>query len=175
MQLNLFTQPEPACAGQTANPPESRASGAPVDLTPENGFYLVEMNGARISWLRPGSRDYRGIWATEMPSLIAAYPHIAYDIDPRPRREYSTQAGYVYFVQRGDGGSIKIGFTSSWQGGRIPALETASDVPLRVLAFVPGGRPLERDLHREFAADRLRREWFRPTERLLARIAALSP
>lgn len=165
MQLTLLDWRAPDTTGQSVNRPESRANGAPVELIRANGFYRI-CAGAYL-WLRPGSRDYRGIWDSERAMIDAKAP----DVPAAPAITYRPE-GYVYCVQRGETGSIKIGFTTT-PFRRIPALDTASDVELRVLAFVPGGRALERALHRQFAEDRLRREWFKPSPRLLERIASL--
>lgn len=149
--------------GQSTNQPDSRPSGAP-------GFYQVICPGS-VLWLRPGSTDYRGLTPMER-RIVTGQPEPS---RPPPPPEPPTRTiGYVYCVQRGDAGSVKIGFTTSYQSGRIPALDTASDVELRVLAFVPGGRTLEKRLHRELAADRMRREWFHPAPEVLARIRQLT-
>lgn len=76
----------------------------------------------------------------------------------------------VYFVQRGDGGPIKVGTTTGLEG-RLKSLRTA--VPnLVVLRVIEGGdRALEKRLHRQFEADRIDGEWFAPTPALLAYIA----
>lgn len=73
----------------------------------------------------------------------------------------------VYYVRIG--GYIKIGFSARLKN-RLVSLRADS-----LLAVEPGGPELERERHREFAAERidLRRENFRPSERLEAHIAHL--
>jgi len=74
----------------------------------------------------------------------------------------------VYFVQAGD--LIKIG-TSTSLPSRLETLRTSNGGVLEVLLVVPGNRTQERQVHALFATERVRGEWFRPSERLLAFIA----
>lgn len=85
---------------------------------------------------------------------------------PAPRR------GGVYFIQAGTSGPIKIG-TARNAIARMEALQISCSEELRLLAFIPGDQIVERALHREFRADRMRGEWFEPSPALLARIAIL--
>jgi hypothetical protein len=73
--------------------------------------------------------------------------------------------GLIYFLQFAD--RIKIGFTTDLAKRRksIPHDD--------LLATIPGTMSDEKRLHREFADDRIKGEWFRSSERLLAYIAAL--
>jgi hypothetical protein len=45
--------------------------------------------------------------------------------------------------------------------------------PLTLLGVCAGGAPFETELHAEFTMDWIRGEWFRPSDRLLARITEL--
>lgn len=73
----------------------------------------------------------------------------------------------VYFVQAGADGPIKIG-TARDLDRRLAQLRGQSPAPLRVLWLMPGGRCLERQMHRRFYASRLHGEWFSPSEDLTA-------
>lgn len=79
----------------------------------------------------------------------------------------------IYFIQRGEGGPIKIGITASLTS-RLRSLQTSSPTRLTVLATMPGTVEDEAGLHERFAAVRLSGEWFEPAEVLLAFIATLS-
>jgi hypothetical protein len=70
----------------------------------------------------------------------------------------------VYFIRAGD--AIKIGYTTNL-AARKRALETASAVPLELLASVPGDRSEEARLHREWWHLHIQGEWFRADEELL--------
>lgn len=78
--------------------------------------------------------------------------------------------GVVYFVQAGQGGPIKIGYTSGQPSVRVAALQTGNHVPLSLVAVVNGDPQLERDLHRRFAHLRGIGEWFKPGPDLVAMI-----
>jgi hypothetical protein len=78
----------------------------------------------------------------------------------------------VYFLRGEDTGAIKIGFTKSLSK-RISNIVTASSERVTLLGSVAGDELSEKSLHHEFANDRIRGEWFRPTDALMARIASL--
>jgi hypothetical protein len=67
---------------------------------------------------------------------------------------------YVYFVQVGDDGPIKIG-TAMRPQKRLMGLQGANPKKLHLRAFIQGGRREERVLHDRFADGRIRGEWFR--------------
>jgi len=82
---------------------------------------------------------------------------------------------WVYLIQAGDDGPIKIG-TSRDPRKRFVELQTASPYPLRVRAIGAGGRKTERHLHERFAGSRLHGEWFEPVqgiEQIIDRLTAL--
>lgn len=80
-------------------------------------------------------------------------------------------SGFVYFVQHGAAGVIKIGFTSCNVGGRFTQLQRAAPDELVFRGYIEGGYELEQDLHSRFAEHRHRGEWFRPAPELLEFIA----
>ena len=79
-----------------------------------------------------------------------------------PERE-----SYVYFVQDGADGPIKIGYAVDVTK-RIASLQTGHHRALRVLLTIPGGPKVERKMHNKFWRSRIRGEWFRPTPMLTA-------
>jgi hypothetical protein len=96
--------------------------------------------------------------------LLAAEP---------PEQSIKGERSWVYFVQYGPGGPIKIG-TAQSVASRVAGFQTASPIPLELLGTMPGGPALEHELHREFRDAHQRGEWFEPTPALLARIAELT-
>lgn len=84
-----------------------------------------------------------------------------------PPRELIRQP-VVYFIRSGD--LIKIG-TTVCLPGRIGALATHGPEQPELLLAVPGDHTQERQVHALFRGDRVRGEWFRPSEQLLAFIA----
>lgn len=74
----------------------------------------------------------------------------------------------VYFIRLGD--RIKIGTTTSLRG-RLDSMRTMASQEPEVLLAVSGGYKEERQVHALFADERVRGEWFEPSERLLKFIA----
>ena len=81
--------------------------------------------------------------------------------------------GWVYFVQAGQGGPIKIGITKTVYDRLINA-QTFCPVPLLFLGAFEGTGVQEQELQFELGAIRFRGEWYWPHETLLARIAKLT-
>ena len=67
----------------------------------------------------------------------------------------------VYFVQSGEGGPIKIGFADD-VGLRVKGLQVGNPCELRLLAAVPGGQPLEMQIHHVLRQHCIHGEWFHP-------------
>lgn len=96
----------------------------------------------------------------EMHGPIARY---------RPRRR---ALQFVYFIQAGADGPIKIGVAHE-PAMRLAALQTAHAYELFIRQAIAGGHDLEASLHERFAHLRLLGEWFAPAPELLAYIASL--
>jgi Meiotically Up-regulated Gene 113 (MUG113) protein len=89
---------------------------------------------------------------------------------PGVRRSHETGRFYVYFVRAGARrGPVKIGVTANLLA-RLDKLQTGCprDLHCLVAPQVPmaDARLLESQLHRHFAANRIRGEWFSPTRAL---------
>lgn len=80
----------------------------------------------------------------------------------------------LYFVQAGDNGPVKIGYSRSPKN-RIMTLGTARADRLTVLAITDGDRAAEKAAHARFAHLLQRNEWFSPSEELLAYCRSLPP
>lgn len=83
------------------------------------------------------------------------------------------ETGSVYFVQAGDGGPIKIGWTGGDPKARMRDLQTGNPYPLSMLGHVPGSGADETDLHEQFRHLRMVGEWFKPAPDLVAFIAGV--
>ena len=79
----------------------------------------------------------------------------------------------VYFVQRAEGGPIKIG-CSAYLNSRLSQLAVTIKSKLVLLASAPGSFREEGRLHRQFAAIRVEGEWFEDCDQLRAAIAHVS-
>lgn len=75
----------------------------------------------------------------------------------------------IYFLRAGNGGPIKIGYAADVEK-RIAGLQTASHEPLELMGMVEGSPSYEKEIHQRLAAYRLRGEWFRPRDEVLAAI-----
>ena len=94
-------------------------------------------------------------------------------LDPRLPRGFF-QSSFVYFIEAGAGGAIKIGV--GWDVvAKLRALQPHNHEALVCLAVVPGTVEDERALHARFADARIRGEWFAPVRELqifIARVRA---
>jgi hypothetical protein len=79
---------------------------------------------------------------------------------------------YIYFVQAGETGPIKIGCSQSPRN-RLGELQIAHYKTLRLLGWIEHSDILENQLHIEFEDDRIRGEWFHPTKQVINKITEL--
>lgn len=68
--------------------------------------------------------------------------------------------GYVYFIQAGEGGPVKIG-TALNPTTRVASLQTGHHAELRLLRTASGRRDIEARLHERFRHIHVRGEWYR--------------
>lgn len=81
---------------------------------------------------------------------------------PPPFPPYrGSQRGYVYFIQAGDDGPIKVGYSTDICG-RLSGLQTSNHERLSLIACFAGNREAEAAAHGALAAHRLRGEWYLP-------------
>jgi DNA-binding Xre family transcriptional regulator len=76
---------------------------------------------------------------------------------------------FVYFVQAGESGNIKIGISRN-VSQRLTKMRTDAPVELQLLGVIVGDQKTERAFHSELLAHRANREWFRPSPEVLALI-----
>ena len=72
----------------------------------------------------------------------------------------------VYFIQSGDNGPIKIGITEDVKR-RVKDISALNPNAVTLLAYCGGGKELEELLHLAFSAERIKNEWFEPSNRIL--------
>lgn len=75
----------------------------------------------------------------------------------------------IYFVQAGNRGAIKIGY-STGISGRIRDLQVASPMLLRLLNVRAGTVQMEHSLQVKLAKYRVHGEWFRPVAQVLEEV-----
>lgn len=93
-------------------------------------------------------------------------------VSERPRGEQK-KVSMTYFIQDCGSGDIKIG-RSVDVPSRLSTLQGASSTELKLLLALPESELSELDAHKRFASDRIRREWFRASDKLLAFIESNS-
>lgn len=74
---------------------------------------------------------------------------------------------WIYAIQAGEDGPIKIGLTEGPPARRLATLQQGNPAELQGLAAWRGLKVEEKVLHEEFATARIRGEWFRPTPELV--------
>lgn len=77
----------------------------------------------------------------------------------------------IYFVQEGDAGPVKIGWTRQGLVARLAQIQNGNPRPLRLIGVALADQAAEKDLHGHFAELHLHGEWFRPEPSLLAFVA----
>ncbi len=88
------------------------------------------------------------------------------DINFNWKIEKTEYDDFIYFVQEGHDGPIKIGTTQHLKL-RLSSLQTGSARRLKVLGTMRGGKSLEILLHKQFAEYQVNGEWFQPSQALL--------
>lgn len=69
-----------------------------------------------------------------------------------------TKKGFVYLIT--DGELFKIGYSANHPSTRLAQCQTGNPNSLSLVGFVNGDLETEKELHRRFAANRVRGEWF---------------
>lgn len=77
----------------------------------------------------------------------------------------------VYFIQQGEAGPIKIGWSRNVRT-RLATFQTASPYPLRLLLVLAGEERDERRLHDWFSLERIGGEWFKSDGEVAAFVAS---
>lgn len=73
----------------------------------------------------------------------------------------------IYFIRAGEDGPVKIGWAVDPKQ-RLAALQTAHHEKLLILRVIDGEQAEEQELHRRFSQHRIRGEWFRFVDAMLA-------
>jgi T5orf172 domain len=81
-------------------------------------------------------------------------------MDHGQRKKPHGDPGFVYFIQAGRDGPIKIGYAHD-PLTRLEGLQTAHHEELRLLMTVADNGTIEMQLHERFADLKIRGEWFR--------------
>lgn len=79
----------------------------------------------------------------------------------------------IYFIQAGNGGPIKIGYSKSPKL-RLKELQTGNPDLLKVLSIIDGSIAKEKEIHKKFSQFNIKNEWFFPAKALLDYIEIVS-
>lgn len=82
--------------------------------------------------------------------------------------------GKIYFIGCAETGRVKIGFTRGNPYARLASLQTGAPTKLHMMAWMRGSFEDERAIHEQFAASRIRGEWFEPTEGLFEHLSMVA-
>jgi hypothetical protein len=93
------------------------------------------------------------------------------DASPDSVQGDSQRTVWVYFIQIGKRGPIKIGSAIN-PHARIEDFQVACPWRLRLMGRLRGGEREEKRLHRKFCGHRIRGEWFRPVPEIIGYIRA---
>lgn len=108
---------------------------------------------------RPGTRVFE-----------REYDSFTQGIIPPRRPRKATSRTSVYFMSCRS--AIKIGYAKD-PHRRVQAHQISQPHKVGLMVTVPGGRELEREYHRRFAAYRLRGEWFSDAQDILDEVKRL--
>ena len=72
----------------------------------------------------------------------------------------------IYFIQCGENGPVKIGYTDGDVQARLAQLQTGCPYRLRLLWVYDGQDYTEQEIHYRFEGERVRGEWFHFSESL---------
>lgn len=124
---------------------------------------LTEIKAAHADWLEGHGLTGRKLRQAGTP-FSAAYAELERWLkETAPSKRPRAKSGFVYVIgMEGDNSVVKIGFATKVDDRRS-TLQTSSHRELTVLLSIKGTRDKEKELHRRFAADHIRGEWFHRT------------
>lgn len=73
----------------------------------------------------------------------------------------------IYFIQAGNDGPIKIGYSDTTAESRLKSLQTGNHQQLKLLRQVNGSRQTEANCHIRFKEDHISGEWYKPSKELI--------
>lgn len=79
----------------------------------------------------------------------------------------------IYFIRSGISGPVKIGYSKDISGvtSRLSSLQVGNSKKLSIIGIITGDMKKEAELHKTFAAHKIRGEWFKSNSDLLAYIS----
>jgi len=140
-----------------------------ADVCPEHANVRDRVGGVTIRGARraarPAQRHGASSMSTTTPAFALTVPELARMLREAERLDPPERI-WLYAIQHGDGGPIKIGLTKSPRK-RLAALQIGNPVTLNGIAAWRCYREDEAILHDDFHHVRLRGEWFWPDPALV--------
>jgi Meiotically Up-regulated Gene 113 (MUG113) protein len=139
---------------------------------PDSPYFWIYLEPARAKERtdvprQPGNRELaERVYQQRMKTLVKSrLSHQRYRLLSN-QDSFHSRAGwcYIYFISNGE--LVKIGRAIDVLK-RLQSMQTSSAEPLTVLATFIGNVELEHLIHRRFASDRLKGEWFNATPDLM--------
>jgi hypothetical protein len=113
-------------------------------------------------WIAAALADAPPLTARQIQTIARLLPPVS-----APAQKPDVIKEDVYFIQKVDGGDIKIGISFDVRA-RLGSLATQAGMEMKLLGVIPrAGRDTEKALHRRFSQHRLMGEWFRNNPELL--------
>lgn len=98
---------------------------------------------------------------TENPAIKSTLRRAALLRATQPSAPPKRKPTFLYLMQMGDDGPVKIGVAVDVEARRR-TLSTAAPRPLRVICALPDSAHREREIHERFGYFRMNGEWFEP-------------
>jgi hypothetical protein len=136
-----------------------------IHPTLERGVGYIEDEHGQLTKFRAGKVEDEHLART-----IRGLPIEGMATEAPKKTESKPTEQKVYFIEAQGTDLVKIGIAAK-PSERLRELQTASPHRLAILATLPGGKPQESLLHRQFAAQRAAGEWFHRSPELDALIA----
>ncbi|WP_051057037.1 GIY-YIG nuclease family protein [Bradyrhizobium yuanmingense] len=123
--------------------------------------FLDLVKQGHADWLSSHNLRGRALRRAGSP-FSEAYDHLEkWLAENAPPKKPRSPSGFVYFIGQVENPDVvKIGFATD-VAERLATLQTGSPFTLTLVASFPGTMKAEKLLHRQFASDCIRGEWFK--------------
>jgi hypothetical protein len=146
------------------------SSDGPVGLT-----WPLSVTDEQVLWpMWPGTMDHEELCAQlEMvQSITEGDCKKQWKNNHAKRAKLERSRGFIYFIQAGNDGPIKIGWSEDVRS-RLKQLKTANALPLKLLGSIEGTQEVEQFCHKLFSHLLVDGEWFNPDTSLLEMIGRI--
>ena len=127
-----------------------------------------EENGIRFGFVPGDTEPVYGVLSTGLWQCLDKHGRVKAEVIKYVPDyvKLKDRNGFVYFVQRGEDGPIKIGWSQN-VARRIGELQVANAEHLSLLGAIPGTMRDETKTHKRFTHLRINAEWFQGCEEIV--------